>query len=222
VAAVRQAVRDPALYVFPLLLLAMMPLGVAQLFAAIAALGVALAALQPRAARRSWGVLALAMFVLTLGTGYAVDMAAGHRTVHHEHVIEETTPAWSPIDDEMFDLRDVDEAPRQLNHAEVMRRAAERYPPYLRDSLPLSVHVAYLLDRDGTVVPGTLQILETSDPGFPEVAREALQELRHTPGIARGRPVRVQIPGVRLTIAPHGEPDVLRNGNFAEPSSADP
>jgi TonB family protein len=204
-AAARQAARDPAVYVFPLLLLAMLPLGVAQLFAAIAAL----AALQPRATPRSWGVLVAAMLFLTVATGVTADLLSGPR--HPPRYAYDPPLPPPPVDDagppaddpawvaegnrgRIRDIGMVEEAPHLNNRAAVARALERGYPPLLRDAgVGGTVSLGFVIDAAGRVEEGSIKVLDSDNAAFSGAARGVVRVMRFAPARVHGRPVRVRV-----------------------------
>jgi TonB family protein len=75
-----------------------------------------------------------------------------------------------------------------------LRSAPPAYPALL-DQLGIEGHVLVVavIDTTGRVDPGSLQILESSHPGFNEPTRRWALSARFRPGRARGQAVRVLV-----------------------------
>jgi protein TonB len=203
-------VADPAVWVFPFLLLAMMPLGLGQLFAGILALVAVLAALQPRSNPRNWSQLAAVMLLLTVAVGLTADAVNGDPDqvdFPDEVVMPPPPPARFPPpmgDGRIYDIEGLDEAPR-LNNAGVVQRSLERaYPPLLRDAgVGGTVLLGFTVLEDGSVDPASVEVLESTNQEFSTAAITVLKRMRFTPGIVKDRAVRV---GVQLPITFQPQP----------------
>ncbi|HEX8671171.1 MAG TPA: TonB family protein [Longimicrobium sp.] len=202
-AAVRSSVADPAVWVFPLLLLAMMPLGLGQLFAGILALVAALAALQPRSNPRNWSQLAAVMLLLTVAAGLTADAVSGGPGPDPYHEDEDVMPPLPPrfpppvSDGQTYDISDVEEPPQLSNRAVVQRAMERTYPPLLRDAgVGGTVSLRFTILEDGSVDPASVEVLESDDPQFSQAAIEVAVRMRFTPGMVNDQPVRttVQLP----------------------------
>jgi TonB family protein len=197
VAALRTSVADPAVWVFPLLLLTLLPLGGAQLAAGIVALIAALAALQPRSAPRNWEHLIATMLMLTVVVGLTADALIGdeddHRTLDYVEAPVPTLPTLPPDDGTVHDISDVEVPPRLNNSATVMRALERNYPPLLRDAgVGGTVSLVFDVRTDGFVEPETIKVIESDNGQFSEAAVEVVRRMRFTPAIINGRPVRVR------------------------------
>jgi TonB family protein len=202
-AAVQSSLADPAVWIFPLLLLAMMPLGLGQLFAGILALVAALAALQPRSNPRNWSQLAAVMLLLTVAAGLTADAVSGGPGPAPYHEDEDVMPPLPPrfpppvSDGQTYDISDVDEPPQLSNHAVVQRALERTYPPLLRDAgVGGSVSLRFTIMEDGSVDPASVEVLESDNPQFSQAAIEVAERMRFTTGMVNDRPVRttVQLP----------------------------
>jgi protein TonB len=108
-----------------------------------------------------------------------------------------------PAHDGPMEVSEVDVRP-SLRNAEDVQRALERlYPPRLRDAGVTGETVLQLvIDENGRVEPGSIEVLNSSDEGFSDAARRVAGSMRFSPAKAGGRSVRVttSIP-VHWTIA---------------------
>ncbi len=195
-AAVQSSVADPAVWVFPLLLLAMMPLGLGQLFAGILALVAALAALQPRSSPRNWSQLAGVMLLLTVAAGLTADAVSGRpgQVDFPDEVIRPTRFPPPAGDGGTYAIEGLDEVPR-LNNAAVVQRSLERaYPPLLRDAgVGGTVLLGFVVVEDGSVDPASVEVLESANQEFSTAAVRVVKRMRFTPGIVNDRAVRVRV-----------------------------
>jgi TonB family protein len=190
VAAVRASVADPAVWVFPLLLLTLLPLGGAQLAAAIVALIAALAALQPRSAARNWEHLIATMLMLTVVVGLAADALTDRDEAvgTHRLTIPEAT-----ITGPVYEITDVDEPPRLNNEATVARALERNYPPLLRDAgVGGTVTLRFEIRESGYVDPATIEVAESDNDQFSEAAIEVVRRMRFSPAVVNGVAVRVR------------------------------
>jgi TonB family protein len=68
------------------------------------------------------------------------------------------------------------------------------YPKALLDArVEGSVRASCIIGTDGRVEPGSIQILEASDPAFAASARDGIQHAKFRPGRLNGAAVRVQV-----------------------------
>jgi TonB family protein len=103
----------------------------------------------------------------------------------------ETAPAEVP--DRVYGVEEVDEAPELRNRREVRRRLAREYPRLLRrQGVPGQTQVQLVIDPEGRVEPGSIQVFFSTDPAFEEPARRVVEEMEFSPGRLGGRPVRVR------------------------------
>ncbi|HLL82783.1 MAG TPA: TonB family protein [Longimicrobium sp.] len=202
-AAVQGSVTDPAVWVFPLLLLTMMPLGLGQLFAGILALVAALAALQPRSNPRNWSQLAAVMLLLTVAVGLtadAVSKSPDQVDFPDEVVVPPSPPPPfpPPMDDgRIYDITDIEDPPRLSNSAVVQRALERNYPPLLRDAgVGGTVNLRFVIRDDGSVDPASVEVLESDNAQFSQAAIVVVERMRFIPGMVNDRPVHtsVQLP----------------------------
>ena len=198
-AAVQGSVADPAVWVFPFLLLAMMPLGLGQLFAGILALVATLSALQPRSKPRNWSQLAAVMLLLTVAAGLTADALRDDPDPFVDDpdgMVMPPPPPRSPppTDGRTYDIMDVEDPPR-LDNSAVVQRALERaYPPLQRDAgVGGTVTLRFIILEDGSVDPASVEVLESDGPHFSQAAIEVAERMRFTPGMVSDRPVRTRV-----------------------------
>jgi len=66
-----------------------------------------------------------------------------------------------------------------------------------------SVTMRFVVDSTGSVVPLTMQVLESTDPAFTESALQFFREVRYEPARRAGRPVCALLTGWPLTFGVH-------------------
>lgn len=82
----------------------------------------------------------------------------------------------------------VDEPPERISGP------ALRYPEMLRQAgIQGAVVFEFVVATDGTVEPGSIVVIMTSNDGFVSPARDVIQKSRFRPGRVRGVPVRVLV-----------------------------
>jgi TonB family protein len=196
--ALRHTAADPAVWVFPFLLLVILPLGVGQLVAAIAALALGLLALQPRITPRNWGRLAATTFALTIAFGLAADISRRPDDVPEPYDPPSTlSPIPGPNGEGTYDISDVEEPPQLQNRAAVARALERAYPSLLRDAgVGGTTLLQFRVDAEGYVAAESIEVLETTNDQFADAARSVVERMRFEPARVHGRrvPVRVQIP----------------------------
>ncbi|HEX8361967.1 MAG TPA: TonB family protein [Longimicrobium sp.] len=197
--ALRRTVADPAVWVFPFLLLAILPLGVGQLVAAVAALALGLFALQPRRTPRDWGRLVTMTFALTILFGLAADRVRAPDDIPPPIYDEPSPPP--PITgqngESTYDISTVTEAPRLQNRAAVARALERAYPPLMRDAgVGGTALLSFRIDAEGYVNAESIEVLESSNEQFSNASIAVVERMRFEPARVHGRrvPVRVQIP----------------------------
>ncbi len=88
--------------------------------------------------------------------------------------------------DRIFSLAELDQRPR------VIFQTPPSYPPELRRGRRQgSVHVVFLVDRQGKVVSPRVE--RSSDPAFEKVALEAVRQWRFEPGTRKGEKVQFKM-----------------------------
>jgi TonB family protein len=190
---------DPAAWVFPLLLLTIMPLGLGQLFAGILALVAGLAALQPRSNPRNWNQLAAVMLLLTVAAGLTADALSDDPEPFGDPdgIVMPSPPPRIPspgTGGPPFDVSAVEIAPRLNNYAVVQRNLERAYPPLLRDAgVGGTVLLVFVVTENGSVDPTSVEVLESDNPQLSTAAVSVAERMRFTPAIVGGLPVRVRV-----------------------------
>ena len=104
----------------------------------------------------------------------------------------EIFPVWSDSGPIPADSAEV--LPHLADASEAQRMLQRVYPPLLRDGgITGRTTVVLIIDRDGNVQPGSVQVRETTHRGFDEAAVRAVQKFHFTPAEFRGHPVSVVI-----------------------------
>ncbi|HEX6749317.1 MAG TPA: TonB family protein [Longimicrobium sp.] len=84
--------------------------------------------------------------------------------------------------------------PRLANEREAQRMLQRVYPPLLRDAgVTGTTVVTLIIDRQGNVEPGSINIQNSTHPGFEDAARRAVEKFRFAPAQLNGRSVSVII-----------------------------
>ncbi len=84
--------------------------------------------------------------------------------------------------------------PRLANEREAQRMLQRVYPPLLRDAgVTGTTVVTLIIDRQGNVEPGSVNIQNSTHPGFEDAARRAVEKFRFAPAQLNGRSVSVII-----------------------------
>ena len=91
-----------------------------------------------------------------------------------------------------YELRHVEVRPRPLN-LDAFRRVLERnYPPAMRGSRTEgTVEVRFRVTEDGAT--DRITIVRSTEPGFNEATIESVRDLRFSPALLDGRPVKVWV-----------------------------
>ncbi|HEX8245403.1 MAG TPA: energy transducer TonB [Longimicrobium sp.] len=101
-------------------------------------------------------------------------------------------PVWSDSGPIPADSAEV--LPHLIDEREAQRMLQRVYPPLLRDQGTTGrTTVRLIIDRDGNVKPGSVQVRETTHRGFDEAAVRAVEKFHFTPAEFRGHPVSVEI-----------------------------
>jgi DNA-binding helix-hairpin-helix protein with protein kinase domain len=183
-AALRTSMADPAAWVFPLLFLALLPLGGVQFIAALAALAAAVVAMQPRSATRNWGHVVAAALFLTFTVGVAADVT----TSRGDSVTARITPP------PFADLNNTEAMPVLANGELIERLMTEAYPPALYDTgRGGTVLASFRVEEDGSTDPSTITVVESDEPQLEPVVRQIIPMLRFTPATVKGRPVKILV-----------------------------
>jgi TonB family protein len=129
------------------------------------------------------------------GAFETLDSASQHARVYQVDfgpLIREKLKVWPDT---------VDSPPGKPLHPDRVRPA---YPPDLRArGVEGSVSVRFVVDSAGSVIPPTIQVLESSDPGFSEAAVQYFRAVQYVPARRAGRPVCALLTGWPLTFGIH-------------------
>jgi TonB family protein len=195
-AALQPTLADPAVWIFPLILMAVVPAGIiVQGVAAISALTAVLLALQPRNTPRNWSHIVAVMLVLTVIAGLTGDAIDGSK--RHQYSGPDGTHTIEDVE--------LDEAPRLINGPVISRALEREYPAAQREAGEGgSVLLSFIIDESGAVIPNTVEVLESSSEVFEEPAMRVARRMRFSPAIAMGQKVKmkVEIPVTFQTSAP--------------------
>ena len=89
-------------------------------------------------------------------------------------------------------IDEVSVRPSLRNESEVQRALERAYPPALRDAgVTGETVLQFVIDADGRVEPGSIEVVSSSDEGFASAARRVAASMRFSPAKAGGRSVRV-------------------------------
>ena len=96
--------------------------------------------------------------------------------------------------DGVIDVRDAEQLPQLANPRDAQRMLERVYPSMLRDA-GVTGHTTVLLviDKDGTVQPGSVTVQESTHDAFREAAVRAAERFRFRPARLNGQPVAVII-----------------------------
>jgi len=72
-----------------------------------------------------------------------------------------------------------------------MRKVSESYGILIKD-LGVANRVTFVVDKDGKIAPGTIQVVHSLGLGLDEQAIKAVSQWRFKPGTKDGKPVAVQ------------------------------
>ena len=151
-----------------------------------------------RAERRRglYRFLAGAMMALSLVAVVAAGLRVARVQADHERRgDDETAVAFVEVPDdaspgagsEAHETAVVTEKPALLNTREVQAVMARTYPPLLRDAgVSGQTHVKLRITAEGTVEPGSVEILEASHPAFSEATEHVVRVMRFRPAQAGG------------------------------------
>jgi TonB family protein len=102
--------------------------------------------------------------------------------------------ARAPSANEVFDEDVVEQRPRLTNVNELQRALQDRYPAQLQaNRVSGSVMASFVVGADGRVDPGSIQIVNSPNPGFNAPTQSVLRRARFRPATVKGQPVRVQV-----------------------------
>jgi TonB family protein len=94
----------------------------------------------------------------------------------------------------VYYLREVDEPPVLHNGEQIARRIARVYPASQREAgTSGTVMLRLVLDARGRVVPGTVEVISSTDPAFEQPALDTAGEMSFSPAKLGGQPVRVAV-----------------------------
>jgi TonB family protein len=102
-----------------------------------------------------------------------------------------------PPGEEVYDVAAIEKAPELRNRRDVERVARREYPEFLRDAgISSEAIVSFVIDRDGRVEPGSIQIVNDVQPAVADAARRVAERMRFRPAEIRGERVktRAQVP----------------------------
>ncbi|MEW5930338.1 MAG: energy transducer TonB [Gemmatimonadota bacterium] len=92
------------------------------------------------------------------------------------------------------DVNVVEERPSLRNASEMQRVLQRLYPAMLRDAgISGQTMLKFVIDTNGQVENGSVQVLNTSHDGFASASVQAADKFRFRPAKIGGRPVRVSI-----------------------------
>lgn len=98
----------------------------------------------------------------------------------------------APANDGPMDVSAVDVRPSLSNAADVQRQLQRLYPPSLRDAgVTGETVLQFVIDENGRVEPGSIEVVSSSDEGFAAVARRIAANMRFSPAKSGGKSVRV-------------------------------
>ena len=104
----------------------------------------------------------------------------------------EGTRLQPPADGGIYEMSAVEVQPELVNRGEVARLLQRNYPPLLRDAgITGSVHLRFVIDEDGTVAPGSVEVTEATHAEFATAARTLAARMLFDPARVNGRPARV-------------------------------
>ncbi len=82
--------------------------------------------------------------------------------------------------------------PSLRNGDEVQRALQRVYPPMLRDAgVTGETTLQFVIDENGRVEPGSVEIVSSSDEQFAAAARRVVSSMRFSPAKIHGKTVRV-------------------------------
>jgi len=102
----------------------------------------------------------------------------------------ENLPSW----DAPIDASSADTQPELANKRQAEMALQRAYPPRLRD-VGVAGHttVMLIIDKDGNVEPGSVQVQESTHDAFREAAVRAVERFHFKPATLRGHPVAVLV-----------------------------
>ncbi|HEU4559397.1 MAG TPA: energy transducer TonB [Longimicrobium sp.] len=101
-------------------------------------------------------------------------------------------PAEEAYDGEPMEESEVDVRPSLRNGDAVQSALQRAYPSMLRDAgVTGETVLQFVIDENGRVEPGSVEIVSSSDEAFAAAARRVVSSMRFSPAKSRGRTVRV-------------------------------
>jgi protein TonB len=95
---------------------------------------------------------------------------------------------------EVFEYELVEERPALRNAREMQRVLQRLYPPLLQETgITGQTTLQFVVDAEGNVEPGSINVVSTTHEGFREASVKAAEKFKFRPAKVRGRPVRVLI-----------------------------
>lgn len=93
-----------------------------------------------------------------------------------------------------YTFAEVETKPSLASVANFQRIVSEGYPDDLRRRRMGGIaEVSFVVDAMGKVEPGSVEIVDATQPAFGEAARQALLQTGFKPGKMSGSPVRVKV-----------------------------
>ena len=93
-----------------------------------------------------------------------------------------------------YTFAEVETKPSLASVANFQRVVSEGYPEELRRRrLGGIAEIAFVVDANGKVEPGSVEIVDATQPAFGEAAKLALLQTGFRPGKMSGSPVRVKV-----------------------------
>jgi len=101
-------------------------------------------------------------------------------------------PPAEPAHEGPMSIDEVSVRPSLRNESEVQRALERAYPPSLRDAgVTGETVLQFVIDENGRVEPGSIEVVSSSDEGFASAARRVAASMRFSPAKAGGHSVRV-------------------------------
>lgn len=96
--------------------------------------------------------------------------------------------------DQIHAGEDVDQPPKLANALKTAKIVFDSYPPMLKKA-GLSGHaqVQFVVDAQGKVEEGSVEIVLASSPAFGAAAKGVVTRIDFTPGMSRGHAVRTRV-----------------------------
>ena len=96
--------------------------------------------------------------------------------------------------DSVYTASDVSTAPRLVSMAATARLVQRSYPdPLKRAGIGGNVQLEFVIDSQGKVDPGSIQVVMASVPALGEAAKAVARDLEFSPGKVNGTPVRTRV-----------------------------